>query len=248
MVNPVPGHEVGTPFGKRGPLWSCDEINGEGKHTGVDFPAPTGTKVVAARAGVTAHVNFGGAFGTRQLVVRCDDGTEDFYAHMSARVGAGKAVQAGDKVGEVGESGNTSGPHLHFERHSPQGPPWSCGIIVNPSSSLREGAAALPGQRAQIRLSKLRFGVMDAGAVRRLQRALNRHRDADDPVLPVSGNYLDLTDVAVRMCQLRHSLGQDPAGASFVGSTQARHLFGPRVRIIDDLEAPVEAEQAPADA
>ncbi len=243
MVNPVPGHEIGTRFGKRGPDWSCDKINGEGKHTGVDIPAPIGTRVVAARPGVTAHVDYGGAFGTRQLAVRCDDGTEDFYAHMSARVAAGRSVQAGDKVGEVGESGNTSGPHLHFERHSPQGPPWSCSIIENPAPSIAQGAGAtLPGQRPRVRLSKLRFGVTDATAVRRLQRALNRHRDPDDPVLPLTGNYLDLTDAAVRLCQLRHGFGHDPSGASFVGAAQAAHLFGARVRIINDLaDVPVDA-------
>jgi murein DD-endopeptidase MepM/ murein hydrolase activator NlpD len=84
VSDPVPGHSVKTPFHKRGKLWkTCKVKTGPdgkktGLHTGLDIPAPLGTPVVAARAGVTKHVDFGAAFGTKQLAVLCDDGTEDF--------------------------------------------------------------------------------------------------------------------------------------------------------------------------
>lgn len=245
MVKPVPGHDAETAFGVRGPKWSCDKVNGKGIHTGVDFPAPIGTKVVAARAGVTAHVDFGDAFGTLQLAVHCADGTEDFYAHMSDRVAAGVRVAAGEKVGEVGNQGNVSGPHLHFERHTSQGPPWSCGFITDPRPSIEAPATGtaihqttgVPEQAARVRLSQLRFGVMDSGSVRRLQRVLGKHGAAGDPPLPVTGNYLSKTDDAVRSCQQRHGFGQDPAGASFVGPRQAAHLLGHSFAIINDLES-----------
>ena len=104
MVNPVPGFSVGTAFHARGPHWkTCDVEHGEGLHTGVDIPAPVGTQVVAARKGVTAHVDYGTeSFGPNQLTVQCSDGTEDFYAHMSSRIGAGIQVDAGDQIGAVG--------------------------------------------------------------------------------------------------------------------------------------------------
>ena len=52
MVNPVPGYTVSTPYKKRGSHWSCDEDSaGNGVHTGIDYAAPAGTKVVAARGG-----------------------------------------------------------------------------------------------------------------------------------------------------------------------------------------------------
>jgi murein DD-endopeptidase MepM/ murein hydrolase activator NlpD len=125
MSQPVPGHTVQTPFHRRGKFWKTCKVktapNGKktGLHTGVDIPAPQGTPVVAARAGVTKHVDFGPAFGTKQLAVLCDDGTEDFYAHMSSRKPGGRKVKAGDKIGEVGNSSSTPDlkPHLHFERH-----------------------------------------------------------------------------------------------------------------------------------
>ena len=242
MVSPVPGHKTATAFGARGKHWGCDQINGEGIHTGVDFPAPIGTQVVAARGGVTAHVNFGDAFGTLQLAVHCADGTEDFYAHMSSRVAAGTKVRAGDRVGEVGDQGNVTGPHLHFERHKSQGPPWTCGFITNPGPSIEAPAAGAASknmtpqaQPAKVVLSQLRFGVEGAHSVRRLQRALNEHGVAGASQLPITGNYLNQTDEAVRLCQQRHGFGHDVADASFVGHGQATHLFGDSVIIVNDL-------------
>lgn len=143
MVNPVPGYGVTTPYGRRGSYWSCDQdAYGNGIHTGADYAAPTGTKAVAARDGHVAHVNYGSAFGSNQVAVRCPDGTEDFYAHMVSRVAQGP-VSAGSKVGEVGAQGNVTGPHLHFERH--KAPGWSCAICVDPAPSINYQPAAGSG-------------------------------------------------------------------------------------------------------
>lgn len=139
-MNPVPGYDVTTPYGKRGPYWSCDEdSNGNGKHTGDDFAAPSGTKVVAARPGTVQHCNHGSAFGSHQVDVVCNDGTRDFYAHMRSRVGDGSYVDAGEKVGEVGDEGNATGAHLHFERHGVDSGGWSCSIIRDPQQSIDYG-------------------------------------------------------------------------------------------------------------
>ena len=243
MSQPVPGHIVKTPFHRRGKHWkTCGVIiapNGKktGLHTGVDIPAPLGTPVVAARGGKTKHVHFGDAFGTKQLVVLCDDGTQDFYAHMSARIASGRRVNAGEKIGEVGNSSVFSiGFHLHFERHKTQAENWNCVIPVNPEPSLRAGiGSAAIGPIRRVLLSELRFGELNSNSVRRLQRALNRHRAPDDPRVSPTGNYLVDTDRAVRLCQQRHNFGADPVGASFVGRMQAAHLFGNTKIIVDDL-------------
>ena len=242
MSNPVPGHTVKTPFHKRGTPWSCNVITDpadgkqKGLHTGVDIPAPSGTPVVAARAGKTKHVDFGPAFGTKQLVVLCDDGTEDFYAHMSARKPGGRKVNAGDKIGEVGNSSKFKiGFHLHFERHKKHAANWGCGIVVNPEPSLRAGESKTGGGSPRVLLSELRFGEKNSTSVRRLQKALNKHRSPEDPEVSPTGNYLVDTDRAVRLCQERHKFGADPAKKSFVGPLQATHLFGNTKNIVNDL-------------
>jgi hypothetical protein len=246
VSNPVPGHTVKTPFHRRGPKWRTCGIKNAGTkqqtglHTGVDIPAILGTPVVAARAGETKHVHFGDAFGTKQLVVLCDDGTEDFYAHMSARTAGGRKVKAGDKIGEVGNSSSFPiGFHLHFERHKEHADNWSCAIVVNPEPSLRAGAegaaAAAVGPIRRVLLSELHFGELDSNSVRRLQRALNKHRSPDDLKISPTGNYLVDTDRAVRLCQERHDFGADAVKKSFVGPSQAAHLFSNTKIIVDDI-------------
>ena len=136
MVVPVPSSSITTPYGRRGPYWSCNEdANGNGIHTGADFAASSGTKVVAARPGTLVHCNHGSAFGSHQVEVRCDDGTRDFYAHMRQRRGEGP-IGAGEKVGEVGSEGNVTGPHLHFERHATSTGGWSCAVVRDPHPSI----------------------------------------------------------------------------------------------------------------
>jgi hypothetical protein len=135
---PVPGYDITTPYGKRGPYWSCDrDAYGNGIHTGADLAAPVGTKVVAARPGTAVYCNHGAAFGNHQLEVRAGDGTRDFYAHMPSRaVANGAHVDAGDKVGTVGAEGNVTGSHLHFERHATETGGWSCAVVRDPAPSI----------------------------------------------------------------------------------------------------------------
>ena len=146
MTNPVPGHSIGTPYGRRGSWWSCDEnAAGEGIHTGVDYPAPIGTEVVAARGGRVVYCNHGSAFGSHQFEILPGDGTRDFYAHLTSRtVGDGTEVGTGYPVGKVGAEGNVSGPHLHFERHTVAAGGWSCSVVTNPQPSIDYPAAPKP--------------------------------------------------------------------------------------------------------
>mgnify|MGYP001809655474 FL=1 len=98
----------------------------ESKHA-VDFSAAEGTPVVAAREGVVMQIadDFRGAgldlekYGARANFVRVlhADGSMALYAHLapeSARVGPGARVRAGQVIGEVGSTGYSTGPHLHF--------------------------------------------------------------------------------------------------------------------------------------
>lgn len=100
-------------------------------------------------------------------------------------------------------------------------------------------------------LSKLKYGQMDSDSVKRLQDVLNGHTLEGGQDLPISGNYLDETDEEVRLCQAQHGFGTDPAGASFVGSEQADHLFGGSGHtVIDDISEttpPPEPEPTPPD-
>ena len=135
MVNPVPGFKVTTPYKRKGKWWkACPTIG----HTGIDYAAPKGTKVVAARPGTVRWVNFGKAFGNSVLVVTSSGKTGDHYAHLSTRVPNGTKVKAGDKIGTVGATGTGAlGNHLHFERlNLRNGIGWSCAKIQNPAKSI----------------------------------------------------------------------------------------------------------------
>jgi phage-related protein len=99
----------GTPFGKRGSMWSS------GRHTGLDFPARTGTKVSAVDNGTVQSATSGGPYG-KHVTISHGGGLSSLYAHMSsiaAKVGSG--IKQGGRVGSVGATGNVTGPHLHLE-------------------------------------------------------------------------------------------------------------------------------------
>ena len=138
MVTPVPGYSISTPYGRRGPYWSCDQDSqGNGIHTGADYAAPAGSQVVAARGGRAVYCSHGSSFGYHQLEILPGDGTRDFYAHMPSRaVADGSQVTAGQTIGKVGSEGNATGPHLHFERHSVSSGGWSCAVVRDPAPSI----------------------------------------------------------------------------------------------------------------
>ena len=235
MVNPVPSHpRITTAYGVRGRHWSCNRNSqGLGVHTGVDFAAPNGARVVAARPGTVRHVNFGSAFGPHQVLIVAADGTADFYAHMRRRTTTnGQRVDAGQTIGEVGALGNATGPHLHFERHR-NANGWSCSNHVNPQPSIDWRPSGGGGTTTTVRLSHLVFNRRDSNDVRELQRALNRVQNSG---LPVTGNFLDQTLREVQRHQ--RATGTNPAGtqgSDRVGPRQAEILWrGTNVRVVDD--------------
>jgi len=87
-------------------------------HPGFDLAAKTGTPVAAAAGGTITHAGEAGTYGNL-VTIRHDNGFETRYAHLSAvTVKVGDKVDAGQQVGNVGTTGYSTGPHLHFElRH-----------------------------------------------------------------------------------------------------------------------------------
>jgi murein DD-endopeptidase MepM/ murein hydrolase activator NlpD len=87
-----------------------------GGHSGQDLTAPSGTVVRSVTKGLVVGINAAGAAYGNHVVVQHPDGKYTLYAHMSAiAVTVGQLVDSGQQVGNVGSTGNSSGPHLHFE-------------------------------------------------------------------------------------------------------------------------------------
>ncbi len=99
-----------------------DPVSGRVRfHTGVDLGAHRGTLVTSAAAGRVIHASYAGGYGL-MVVVQHTGGYQTVYAHLSkALVELGGTVDQGSPVGQVGSSGRSTGPHLHFEvRHGGQ--------------------------------------------------------------------------------------------------------------------------------
>ncbi|MFE4382621.1 M23 family metallopeptidase [Streptomyces cyaneofuscatus] len=106
---PVAGSSVTTGYKSGGALWSS------GSHSGVDFRAASGSSVVAVGAGTVVEAGWGGAYGNN-IVLRMTDGTYTQYGHLSSiGVSVGQSVTSGQQIGLSGSTGNSTGPHLHFE-------------------------------------------------------------------------------------------------------------------------------------
>lgn len=108
VASPVPGHPVSTRYRVKGRHWSL------GYHTGADYAAPKGTPCVAVRSGSMVRSGKDGSFGNF-LVLRAG-GFDYWYCHLSEQTVKRGSVKAGQKIGEVGSTGNSTGPHLHFEK------------------------------------------------------------------------------------------------------------------------------------
>ena len=85
------------------------------KHTGLDIAAPTGTKIKAAAGGTVTFSGYKGSYGYL-TVINHGNGIETYYGHCSKLyVTAGQQVNQGDVIAAVGNTGNSTGPHLHLE-------------------------------------------------------------------------------------------------------------------------------------
>ncbi|WP_093800096.1 M23 family metallopeptidase [Streptomyces sp. Wb2n-11] len=129
-VTPVEEYELSAGFGGTGARWRS-------RHTGQDFAVDIGTPVRAVGAGRVVSVSCGGAFGI-EVVVGHPDGYYTQYAHLAGvMVDQGERVRTGQRIGQAGTTGNSSGPHLHFEvRLTPH-----VGSAIAPEPWMRERGA-----------------------------------------------------------------------------------------------------------
>ncbi|MET9348139.1 M23 family metallopeptidase [Streptomyces termitum] len=130
-VKPVSSYALSASYNQGGAMWAH-------KHSGQDFAVPVGTSVRAAAAGTVVKAGpYGGGDGPaygNAIVVKHANGRYSQYAHLSKiKVRIGQKVAAGQQIALSGNTGNSSGPHLHFEiRTTP-----NYGSALNPAAFLR---------------------------------------------------------------------------------------------------------------
>lgn len=125
---PVKTAAFGSPYGHR-----SDPIAGlRAMHEGIDFIAETGTPVVVAADGVVVAAYLHPEFGNL-VDVDHGEGLISRYAHLSrSQVKSGQLVKRGERIGLVGTTGRSTGPHLHFEVRM-------LGVAQNPAFFLKQG-------------------------------------------------------------------------------------------------------------
>jgi murein DD-endopeptidase MepM/ murein hydrolase activator NlpD len=120
---PLPGHAINSPFGLRKLSFEAHAR----RHKGVDIAAPMGSSVYATAEGVVTRTGYdAGGYGNF-VELRHPNGLTSLYGHLSRiDVARGHAVAGGDRLGLVGSTGRSTGPHLHFEVRRAD-------IVVNPT-------------------------------------------------------------------------------------------------------------------
>ncbi len=111
-VLPVTGYRLSARFGDAGSLWA------DGTHSGLDLAAPEGRPIRSIARGVVTIAGYSprATWAGNLVVVRLEDGRTVWYAHQSSvAVAPGQRVNAGELIGYVGSTGNSSGAHLHLE-------------------------------------------------------------------------------------------------------------------------------------
>ena len=112
-VDPVKKYTLSASFAQAGGMW-------QSTHSGQDFAVPSGTNVVAAHGGTVVKAGGNGAgdgpaYGNA-IVIKHGNGTYSQYAHLSRiDVRVGQVVKTGQHIARSGNTGNSTGPHLHFE-------------------------------------------------------------------------------------------------------------------------------------
>lgn len=233
MAVPVPGAEVTYAYGVEDSGYTA------GYHTGEDYACVVGSRVVATTAGrVVETSETGGSWGSDygQIIVIQSDGPgptcRHGYCHLShIGVQEGERVRKGERIGLSGQTGNTTGAHLHYEERTE---PFRYNdqdrepVFSHDGHDLRDS----PWSEGDIYLSKLHFGQQDSDSVKRLQFRLRHHQipEAASKRLRVTGNWAAQTTDAVRRWQ-RHVAEEGRNDGLALPPFQARRLFGDRYTV-----------------
>ncbi|MER5391923.1 peptidoglycan-binding protein [Saccharopolyspora sp. NPDC002686] len=169
-----------------------------GPHAGQDITNSTGTGVYAAAAGTVVRRAWGGGFPGRTgnaLVIAHGNDQYTYYGHLSAyRVELDAEVSAGQRIADMGATGNVTGPHLHFEVHS-----GGLGRVTDPVAFMADRGVDLDGGWPRI----------DPGAggatVAVIQHLMTQHGHA----LPADGKYDSAAVDAVKRFQEAEGLEAD---------------------------------------
>ena len=110
-IKPISGGRLSSSFGRR----SAPVKGASTYHKGIDWAVPRGTAVYASSGGTVTKAGWGSGYGY-VVYIRHPDGRETRYAHLNkVLVSAGQSVKQGQKIALSGNTGRSSGPHLHFE-------------------------------------------------------------------------------------------------------------------------------------
>jgi murein DD-endopeptidase MepM/ murein hydrolase activator NlpD len=127
LMNPA---RISSRFG-----WRTHPLTGSRRfHSGLDIAAPSGTPVVATATGTVISAGWNGGYG-KAIVIQHNDTQQTLYGHLSEiAVQPGQQIAQGTVIGLVGSTGNSTGPHLHFEARSPGATGW---VAVDPSQEIQ---------------------------------------------------------------------------------------------------------------
>lgn len=129
--NPITGNIAFLSVPSRGTYTSSFGMRWGRMHNGIDIGAPIGTPIYAALDGVVSFSGVEDGYGN-MIKIDHGNGIETFYGHCSVlNVSKGRAVKRGDKIAEVGNTGNSTGPHVHFELRVN-------GVAKNPTQYLKQ--------------------------------------------------------------------------------------------------------------
>jgi murein DD-endopeptidase MepM/ murein hydrolase activator NlpD len=133
LTNPAP---VTSKFG-----WRAHPITGSRRfHAGVDIGAPMGAPVVATGSGTIVSAGWNGGYG-KAVVIEHNGVQQTLYGHLSeVFVQPGQQIEQGTVIGRVGSTGNSTGPHLHFETRKATADGW---VAVDPRAEVEYALANL---------------------------------------------------------------------------------------------------------
>jgi len=212
---PTPGYPINSPFGLRRLPW---EPRGR-MHEGVDIAAPKGLPVGATLAGVVVKAGLSSTYG-RFVEVRHADGLTSLYGHLGSigrGVRPGVALAAGQAVGLVGNTGRSTGEHLHFEIRS-EGKPLNPALFIGQSFASVDD---LPLSDAARFSRRVRLAVVSEATMARMMPKAAATRDA-----PSQGTAMATRKdgrVHATLAPIAPTFG-DPSPAAMAAAAQARGI------------------------